>query len=203
VRVVPVGNDLAGQQRRVDQLATELLTAAGWVGTRPPIVIDRSLPRHRRAHGSIRRGHECIRIHPRVLDEAKAVQRGTMAHEIAHLVAGRARGWPVALVATIALRAIAIIVVALAPHDDAHNQMHDLSPAVIIALLARRTSVTPLRRTEYCADADSVALAGRDIVLATLRHLHAETPRYFRGVAAAGFETHPSPRERLRHVQRP
>jgi hypothetical protein len=88
-------------------------------------------------------------------------------------------------------------------YDGAHgDQWRDLSLAAVIALLAWRTSVTPQRRTEYQADADSVALVGRNDVLATLRHLHTDTPRYFRAVAAAGFETHQSPRQRLRHVQR-
>jgi Peptidase family M48 len=203
VLVAPARNVPADTQRRVDQLATELLIAAGRVRSRPPVVVDRSLPRHRRAHCSIRRGHECIRIHPRVLDEPEAVQRGTMAHEIAHLVQGRARGWPVALIATIILWAIAITLVARALHDRAHDdEWGGLSLAVVIALPAWRTSVTPQRRAEYQADTDSVALVGRDDVLATLRHLHTDTPRYFRAVAAAGFETHPSPRQRLRHVQR-
>jgi Zn-dependent protease with chaperone function len=126
-----------------------------------------------------------------------------MAHEIAHLVRGRARGWPVALVATIILWAIAITVVTLAVYDGASDdQWGELSLAALIALLAWRTSASPQRRAEYHADADSVALVGRDDVLATLHHLHPDTPRYFRAVAAAGFETHPSPRQRLRHVQR-
>jgi Zn-dependent protease with chaperone function len=203
VLVAPAGNDLAAQQRRADHLATELLTVAGWGGSCPPVVVDRSLPRHRRAHCSIRRGHERIRVHPRVLDEPEAVQRGTMAHEIAHLVEGRATGWPVALTATTVLWAIAIASVVRALRDHPPDvQWRDLGLAIVISLLAWRTAVAPLRRSEYRADTDSVALVGRDIVLTTLRQLHAETPRYFRAVAAAGFETHPSPRQRLRHVQR-
>jgi peptidase M48-like protein len=203
VLVVPAGYDLLAQQRHVDQLADELLTAAGWVGTRPPVVVDPALPRHLRARCSIRRGHERVRIHPRVLDEPDAVQRATMAHEIAHLVLGRARGWPMALVATIILWAIAITVVTVALYDGARDdQWGGLSLAVVIALLAWRTSVTPQRRAEYQADADSVALVGRNDGLATLHHLHTDTPRYSRAVAAAGFETHPSPRQRLRHVKR-
>jgi Zn-dependent protease with chaperone function len=109
----------------------------------------------------------------------------------------------VALVATIILWAIAITVVTMALYDGApDDQWGELSLAVLCALLAWRTSVTPQRRAEYQADADSVALVGRDDVLATLRYLHTDTPRYFRAVAAAGFETHPSPRQRLRHVRR-
>jgi hypothetical protein len=202
VLVVPAGHEFLAQQCHVGQLADELLTAAGWVGTRPPAVVDPALPRHLRAHCSIRRGHQRVRIHPRVLDEPDAVQRTTMAHEIAHLVRGRARGWPVALVATLVLWAIAITVVTLALHDGKHVPWGEVSLAVLIALLAWRTTVTPQRRAEYQADADSVALVGRDDVLATLHHLHTDTPRYFRAVAAAGFETHPSPRQRLRHVLR-
>jgi Zn-dependent protease with chaperone function len=204
VLVASAGNDLAALQRRVDQLASELLSASGWVAVPPPVVVDRSLPRHQRAHCTIRRGHECIRIHPRVLDESEEVQRGTMAHEIAHLVEGRATGLPIALLATTGLWAIAIAVVARGLHDSAHHgPWRDLMLAIVIALVAWRTAVAPLRRAEYRADTSSVALVGRDVVLATLRQLHAETPRYFRAVAAAGFETHPSPRQRLRHVQRP
>jgi Zn-dependent protease with chaperone function len=102
------------------------------------------------------------------------------------------------------LWAIAIAVVARGLHDSAHHgPWRDLRLAIVIALVAWRTAVAPLRRTEYRADTSSAALVGRDVVLATLRHLHAETPRYFRAVAASGFETHPSPRQRLRHVQRP
>jgi hypothetical protein len=203
VLVAQAGNDLAAQQRRAHDLATELLSVAGWLAPCPPVVVDRSLPRHRRAHCSIRRGHECIRVHPRVLDEPEAVQRGTMAHEIAHLVEGRATGWPVALTATTVLWAIAIASVVRALRDDPQDvQWRDLGLAIVISLLAWRTAVAPLRRSEYRADTDSVALVGRDVVLTTLRQLHAETPRYFRAVAAAGFETHPSPRQRLRHVQR-
>jgi hypothetical protein len=73
-----------------------------------------------------------------------------MAHEIAHLVQGRARGWPVALVATIILWAVAITVVTMALYDGApDDQWGDLSLAAVIALLAWRTSVTPQRRAEY------------------------------------------------------
>jgi hypothetical protein len=40
VLVARAGHDLGARQRGVDQLGTELLTAAGWVGTRPPLVLE-------------------------------------------------------------------------------------------------------------------------------------------------------------------
>lgn len=57
-----------------------------------------------------RSGH--IRIHPPVLD--KPLQRGTLVHEVAHMVEGQATGWLIALLATMLLWAGAIAVEAWA-----------------------------------------------------------------------------------------
>jgi Zn-dependent protease with chaperone function len=196
-----VHDDLAARQRALDALVDELLLSANWPGPKPPITVDPNLPAHLRARCTIRRGRERIRIHPRVFDEPYDVQRGTAAHEIAHLVEGRATGWPIALLLTVGLWSTAIVAIAtgLLGHDLA-GQWRGMLAGITLGGIAWRVAVIPQRRCERRADAYSTTLVGRDVVIRTLRHLQAETPRYVRAVATLGLDSHPSPAQRLRSL---
>lgn len=194
-------DDLASRQLRVDAIAADVFDAAGWTGTRPPVTVDPTLSRYTRARCMIRPGRERIRVDPRVLDQPEPVQCGTVAHEIAHLLEGRAREWPVALIVTVALWSTAITLVWQAlTQDNPAALAGRFSAGLVFACLAWRVAVTPQRRCELRADQRSVALVGRDAVLQTLRQLRRDTPVVLRALAASGFETHPSPTQRLRHV---
>jgi len=189
-------------QRRLDVLAADVFAAAGWVGATPAVTVDGSLASYTRARCSTRPGREHIRVHPRVLDEPPGVQRGTLAHEIAHLLDDRqSRGWPGALVVTAVLWGAAFVAVVVAlrePDEDA--MLLGIGLSWLIAAAAWRVWVGGQRRCELRADAGSVVIVGRDTVLETLRHLHRETPAPFRAAAAIGLETHPSPAQRIRHI---
>jgi len=196
-----VNDELATRQLRLDAIAADVFEAAGWTGPRPPVTVDPTLSRYTRARCMIRPGRERIRIHPRVLDEPEPVQRGTVAHEIAHLLEGQARGWPVALIVTVALWAAAITLVWRAMmQDDAAALAGRFGAGLVFACLAWGVAVTPQRHCELRADQRSVALVGRQAVLQTLRQLREDTPAVLRALAAAGLETHPSPTQRLRHL---
>jgi Zn-dependent protease with chaperone function len=199
VAVIPL--DLTARQLRIDELAIEVFAAAAWLGPLPPVIVDPTLTRYTRARATIRTGRQRIRIHPRVLDEPEQVQRGTLAHEIAHLVEGQATGWPVALLATVLLWAAAITVAALAmlEHDTTATTIRFMI-AIGLACLAWRVAVIPQRRCELRADRQSVAYVGRDAVLQTLAHLKTETPALLQLIAASGLETHPCPAQRIRHI---
>ena len=183
------------------ELADEIFAAAGWQGIHPPTVVDRRVSRSIRARADGRPGRQSIRVNPCLLIEPEPVRRGTIAHEVAHLDGIRAEHWVSALVGTLCLWAAAIAMVTVATMAGSTTVVSLWFLAGIVAALAAlRLSVIPQRRCERAADRQSAAYVDLEVVVSTLQYLHRQTPAVLRMIAACGFETHPSPRQRLRSV---
>jgi|ThiBio_1000_plan_1041568.scaffolds.fasta_scaffold00488_9 predicted Zn-dependent protease len=195
---------LVALQTRVDQIARDLFASPGWTSPAPVVRVDPRVAGGNRALASVHHGVGLIRISPVVADEPEEYLRGTLAHEAGHLALGHQRaahaGWVLAI--GIPLWALAIACCVIGVRDSTTEQTSLwFGLAFIPALLALRLIVIPSRRNELAADQWSTNLIGVEAVLSTIQHLRAAQSPLGRLAAGIGMDTHPSPRQRARHVQ--
>lgn len=195
---------LVALQARVDQIAGDLFAGPGWPGPAPVVRVDPRVASGNRALASTPHGLGLIRISPAVADEPEEYLRGTLAHEAGHLALGHQRaahaGWALAIGIPLWTLAIVCCVIGV-QHSTTEQTSMWFGLAFIPALLALRLIVIPSRRNELAADQWSTSLIGVDAVLSTLQHLHDQRSPLSRLAAGIGMDTHPSPRQRARHIQ--
>lgn len=198
--------DLVALQARVDQIARDLFAGPGWTRHAPVVRVDPRIGGGLRAMASTHDGVGLIRISPAVAAEPEDYLRATLAHEAGHITLGHHRashaGWALAIGIPLWALAIACCVIGV-QHSTTGQTSLWFGLAFIPALVALRLIVIPSRRSELAADQWSTSLIGVDAVLRTLQHLHDERSPLARLAAGIGMDTHPSPRQRARHVQEP
>jgi Zn-dependent protease with chaperone function len=189
-------------QRRADAIAASVFVPPAWPLPIPTVLVDPHLPRRNRATATTRGGRMLIRVHPRVLDEPIDVVRGTLAHEGGHIMLGRRcthTGWTLIVAIPLWSAAIACCVMGIHQARTAQTSLW-FGLALLPTLLALRLVVIPSQLCELRADRLSTTLVGAVVVVRTLECLTAETQLTTRFAAAAGMDSHPLPRQRLRHL---
>jgi Zn-dependent protease with chaperone function len=196
-----VDGDGDALQRELQAIAADIFVPPRWTLPPPRIVVDPHVPARNRALASARRRPPLILVSPRVLGEPVDVVRGTLAHEAGHLLGGRrgVAGWTLAAAVPLWAVAIACCVIGV-QHAQTAQTSQWFAVALIPTLLALRLMAIPSRRCELRADRLSSQLVGVAAVVATLQHLDAVTPMPTRVLAATGMDSHPSPRQRIRHL---
>ena len=134
-------------------ITQSIYDVAGWRGDRPPVLVDQRVPRWSRARAVTRPGRQSIRVHPSLLDEPEPVQRGTLAHEVAHLDGLKAERWTLFMAITASLWCAAggMIAVAVLAASTTALSLWFLA-GIVAAVAALRVAVTPQRRCERAAD---------------------------------------------------
>lgn len=195
---------LVALQARVDLVASGVFTGSDWIGPAPPVRVDPRVAGGSRAVAGTHKGTSLIRISPAAAAEREDYLRGTLAHEAGHIALGHQRaahtGWALAIGVPLWALAIACCVIGV-QHSTTEQTSLWFGLAFVPALLALSLIVVPSRRSELAADQWSTTLIGTDAVLRTLQHLHDQSSPLARLAAGLGMDTHPSPRQRARHVQ--